>query len=943
MSTTVSNATGAVTWVDSINGNDTSAARGSFTARFKTISAALAVSISGDLIQVFPGTYNETLVMVSGVSVYGLDERNCIISRSSAVPETIITMADNMYFRNFRIIMSPSLGQTIGVLMPGTTNATSTIQLIREVASPTGATTTIAAGSNGASLPQATINVISTSGFPSSGTVYIVTSAGTQTVTYTGITATTFTGGSGGTGTMSTGGGVAASPVCGLAITGTGVSSELHRTAEFCEFAGSTAVCRAIDITGSGSDSHIKSCKVDGGSGTGINIASGATVSTGLCTFIGSTGIYNAGVALTDPSSTWPNYINTGTWNADNSTGPIQLGAQIAFNGVITPTILSSTVDNYNPTGMANASLLRISSNASGYAVTGLVSGFTGRILTLHNVGSFNILVADENTNSSAINRISIPGSSNLTLIPDQCAFLQYDGTSSRWRILGASPVSSAVTPTNAMLTLNLLSDNLNSPPTISGTVTTNGTTTITGSGTSFLSTLTAGMYIQISNQTTRYYQIATITSNTSLTLTTAYTGASAGGLSLIASYEADAYVVGASPTGAWSGYSTGDIIVWLGSGSYTFGGTLSTTNGSTSVTGTGTSFTNINPGTLLIVNSPTAIAGTVSVTNGNATITGTGTTFTNLFVGQQLQFSNQAGTIYTIQTITSNLSITLSVVFSGSTNASVTAFAGTQTNAVVSSITNNTSLTLVANYTGITNSAAITSVAAGWRRISVGTGSAPITGATAIITALQGTPSGSFTGQADNVATYNGTSWGFSTPALGSSFVCGGAGDPFEGASAVFKSSTLNLPTPSWQINGTPDRTLSAFATGGQNAPTNTFSLAGGSSTDTVVGQIASTSAGFTITPPAGTYTLDARTTLWNATDSAATNIIFVSAYAGGSKILGTERQTGFGSTRKDVGVFASVTVTGFQAVEFRWRTFTTATGSFLTYDVYMRLVRTS
>jgi len=72
----------------------------------------------------------------------------------------------------------------------------------------TGNNTTITVGSNGQSLPQATINVASTTGFPSSGTIFVTTAAGLQTVTYTGTTGTTFTGCSGGTGAMSTGGAV---------------------------------------------------------------------------------------------------------------------------------------------------------------------------------------------------------------------------------------------------------------------------------------------------------------------------------------------------------------------------------------------------------------------------------------------------------------------------------------------------------------------------------------------------------------------------------------------------------------------------------------------------------------------------------------------------------------------------------------------------------------
>lgn len=70
--------------------------------------------------------------------------------------------------------------------------------------------TTIAVGSNGLSLPQATINVVNTgdfgaSYFPSSGTVKVVTAAGVQTVTYTGKSATSFTGCTGGAGLMTTG------------------------------------------------------------------------------------------------------------------------------------------------------------------------------------------------------------------------------------------------------------------------------------------------------------------------------------------------------------------------------------------------------------------------------------------------------------------------------------------------------------------------------------------------------------------------------------------------------------------------------------------------------------------------------------------------------------------------------------------------------------------
>lgn len=85
---------------------------------------------------------------------------------------------------------------------------TKNVGLFKISAINVGNSTTIAAGSNGQALPQATINVVSTTGFPASGTIFVTTSTGSYAVTYTGTTATSFTGCAGGSGTMSTGGAI---------------------------------------------------------------------------------------------------------------------------------------------------------------------------------------------------------------------------------------------------------------------------------------------------------------------------------------------------------------------------------------------------------------------------------------------------------------------------------------------------------------------------------------------------------------------------------------------------------------------------------------------------------------------------------------------------------------------------------------------------------------
>lgn len=73
-----------------------------------------------------------------------------------------------------------------------------------------GVQTTVAAGSNGASFPQGTVNVVDTTGFPAAGLIMIYTGGGgatgvPQQVFYTGKTGNTFTGCTGGSGQMSTG------------------------------------------------------------------------------------------------------------------------------------------------------------------------------------------------------------------------------------------------------------------------------------------------------------------------------------------------------------------------------------------------------------------------------------------------------------------------------------------------------------------------------------------------------------------------------------------------------------------------------------------------------------------------------------------------------------------------------------------------------------------
>lgn len=71
--------TGAVLFVDAVNGNDSSGMRGSSTLKFLTPQVALAAALPGDVVFMFPGTYGGAITMQSGVTVEAIGIRDKVI------------------------------------------------------------------------------------------------------------------------------------------------------------------------------------------------------------------------------------------------------------------------------------------------------------------------------------------------------------------------------------------------------------------------------------------------------------------------------------------------------------------------------------------------------------------------------------------------------------------------------------------------------------------------------------------------------------------------------------------------------------------------------------------------------------------------------------------------------------------------------------------------
>ncbi|MBX3519031.1 MAG: DUF2793 domain-containing protein [Xanthobacteraceae bacterium] len=125
----------------------------------------------------------------------------------------------------------------------------------------------------------------------------------------------------------------------------------------------------------------------------------------------------------------------------DPANGSVSFARALALEGEISPPEIGADQNDYAPSGLAGASVLRLSADAS-RALTGLAGGTAGRVVIVQNIGGNALQLRDENAASSAANRFAL--GTDITLGANQCALLQYDDGASRWRAVAAPGASAA-------------------------------------------------------------------------------------------------------------------------------------------------------------------------------------------------------------------------------------------------------------------------------------------------------------------------------------------------------------------------------------------------------------------------------------------------------------------------------------------------------------------
>lgn len=129
----------------------------------------------------------------------------------------------------------------------------------------------------------------------------------------------------------------------------------------------------------------------------------------------------------------------------DDGINLTRVTGRFRFQGIITPTTLSSDQNDYSPTGLNGAVIVRLSASTSVRTITGLDSSWAspGQQVILCNVDTVDIKLSHESASSSAANRFNFPTGVDATIRGGAVAnrlgdalWLRYDGVLSRWGVV---------------------------------------------------------------------------------------------------------------------------------------------------------------------------------------------------------------------------------------------------------------------------------------------------------------------------------------------------------------------------------------------------------------------------------------------------------------------------------------------------------------------------
>lgn len=111
---------------------------------------------------------------------------------------------------------------------------------------------------------------------------------------------------------------------------------------------------------------------------------------------------------------------------------------ELRFSPAISPAALGAgETNNYNPAGFSTTTRVRITSDAGGSQLSGLVAQNDGDVRILENISGGILTIEHEDVSSTAANRFTTPGAVDIALAVGGAVQVIYDGTTARWLIIG--------------------------------------------------------------------------------------------------------------------------------------------------------------------------------------------------------------------------------------------------------------------------------------------------------------------------------------------------------------------------------------------------------------------------------------------------------------------------------------------------------------------------
>ena len=151
--------------VDKVFGSDETGARNG--CPFLTIGAALAVAEPGDVVWVFPGIYEESIVIPDGVAVKGLCANRVTIARTNVTSDTdLVVMGENSRLEEVLLKLTSNEHVRLrGIIYPGTTSTNaifrySSLLIDNSGADVDGSSDVIGIQSTGIGRPDRVVSVV---------------------------------------------------------------------------------------------------------------------------------------------------------------------------------------------------------------------------------------------------------------------------------------------------------------------------------------------------------------------------------------------------------------------------------------------------------------------------------------------------------------------------------------------------------------------------------------------------------------------------------------------------------------------------------------------------------------------------------------------------------------------------------------------------------------